>query len=70
MQCMSCVSAESHVEQSGKGCVSVFLDSRSFSSVLAAGHSRLIVRQFFTHTSFEAVQASITLQHNILHFLC
>ena len=24
----------------------------------------------FTHTSFEVVQASITLQHNTLHFLC
>ena len=24
----------------------------------------------FTHTSFEVVQASITLQHNILHFFC
>ena len=24
----------------------------------------------FTHTSFEVVQASITLQHNALHFLC
>ena len=24
----------------------------------------------FTHTSFEIVQASITLQHNTLHFLC
>ena len=24
----------------------------------------------FTHTSFEAVQASITLQHNTLHFFC
>ena len=25
---------------------------------------------YFTHTSFEVVQASITLQHNTLHFLC
>ena len=24
----------------------------------------------FTHTSFEVVQASITLQHNTLHFFC
>ena len=24
----------------------------------------------FTHTSFEAIQASITLQHNTLHFFC
>ena len=24
----------------------------------------------FTHTSFEIVQSSITLQHNTLHFLC
>ena len=24
----------------------------------------------FTHTSFEVVQASITLQHNTLHFYC
>ena len=24
----------------------------------------------FTHTSFEVVQTSITLQHNTLHFLC
>ena len=24
----------------------------------------------FTHTSFEVVQASITLQHNTLHFVC
>ena len=24
----------------------------------------------FTHTSFEVVQASITLQHNALHFFC
>ena len=24
----------------------------------------------FTHTSFEVAQASITLQHNTLHFLC
>ena len=24
----------------------------------------------FAHTSFEVVQASITLQHNALHFLC
>ena len=24
----------------------------------------------FTHTSFEVVQASISLQHNILHFFC
>ena len=24
----------------------------------------------FTHTSFEVVQASITLQHNIIHFFC
>ena len=42
---MSSVSAESHVEQDGKGCVSI-LGSTSFSSVLAAGHSRLIGRQF------------------------
>ena len=45
MQCMSSVSVESHVEQGGKGCVSI-LGSRSFSSVLAAGYSRLIARQF------------------------
>ena len=25
---------------------------------------------YFTHTSFEVVQASITLQHNPLHFIC
>ena len=25
---------------------------------------------YLTHTSFEVVQASITLQHNTLHFLC
>ena len=24
----------------------------------------------FTHTSFEVVQASITIQHNTIHFLC
>ena len=42
---MSSVPAESHVEQDGKGCVSI-LGSRSFSSVLTAGHSRLIGRQF------------------------
>ena len=42
---MSSVSAESHVEQGGKGCVSIF-GSRSFSSVMAAWHSRLIGRQF------------------------
>ena len=24
----------------------------------------------FTHTSFEVVQASITIQHNTLHFFC
>ena len=25
---------------------------------------------YFTHTSFDVVQASITLQHNTLHFFC
>ena len=25
---------------------------------------------YFTHTSFEIMQASITLQHNTLHFFC
>ena len=25
---------------------------------------------YFTHTSFEVVQASITLQHSTLHFIC
>ena len=42
---LSSVSDESHVEQGGKGCVSI-LGSRSYSSVLAAGHSGLIWRQF------------------------
>ena len=42
---MSSVSAESHVELGGYGCVSI-LGSSSFTSVLAAGHSRLIGRQF------------------------
>ena len=32
MQCMSSVSAEGHVEQSGKGCVSVFLAADAFSA--------------------------------------
>ena len=42
---MSSVSTESHVEQGGKACVSIF-GSRSFFSVLASGHSRLIGCQF------------------------
>ena len=41
---MSSVSAESHVEQGGKGCVSIFCSSSS--SDMAAGYSRLIGRQF------------------------
>ena len=44
VQCMSSVSAESHVEQDGKGFS--ILDSRSVSSALAAGHIGLIGSQF------------------------
>ena len=42
---MSSVSVGCHVEQGGKGCVSFFCRRRS-SSVLAAGHSRLMGRQY------------------------
>ena len=47
VQCMSNVSAESHVEQRVKGCVSKF-GSRSFFSVLVAGNSRLMGCQFLS----------------------
>ena len=43
---MSSASDKGDVEKGENGCVSVFLGSISFSSVVAAGHSRLIGRQF------------------------
>ena len=42
---MSSVLTESHVEQGGNGCVSVFL-AAAVCQRLAAGHSSLIGRQF------------------------
>ena len=42
---MSSASAKGHVEQGGKKSVSVFCAAGA-SSILAAGHSKLMVRQF------------------------
>ena len=43
---MSCVSAESYVEQGGKGYVSVFLAAGAIPASLPLGQCRLIGRQF------------------------